>query len=279
MSGHSKWSTIRHKKALNDAKKGKVFSKMAQLITVAAMQGGADLSANPTLRLLVNKAKSESMPVANIERAIARGAGTSDEKVVYENLTYEGLIMGDCGVMIDVLTDNKNRTVSEIRQIFNEAGGILAQTGAVSWNFETRGLIVLKCAKKVKSQKFGQDDTEQLYNKDDVVMEMMEIDGVKDIIEDRSIFIEHSGQGGEEQDIEIYTDFEDLASVRDKIEKTGYIIKESLVVRLCKTHKDYSDEQIEKIAQFCERLMENDDVQLVWSDADRGKFMSAMYEQ
>ncbi len=279
MSGHSKWSTIRHKKALNDAKKGKVFSKMAQLITVAAMQGGADLSANPTLRLLVNKAKSESMPVANIERAIARGAGTSDEKVVYENLTYEGLIMGDCGVMIDVLTDNKNRTVSEIRQIFNEAGGILAQTGAVSWNFETRGLIVLKCAKKVKSQKFGQDDTEQLYNKDDVVMEMMEIDGVKDIIEDRSIFIGHSGQGGEEQDIEIYTDFEDLASVRDKIEKTGYIIKESIVVRLCKTHKDYSDEQIEKIAQFCERLMENDDVQLVWSDADRGKFMSAMYEQ
>lgn len=279
MSGHSKWSTIKHKKELNDSKKGKLFSKLAQQISVASQLGGADMDSNPTLRLLVNKARAESMPSSNIERAIAKGAGTGADKIIYENISYEGLIMGDCGIIVDVLTDNRNRTVSEIRQIFNDVGGSLAQSGALAWNFQTRGLVVVKCAKKVKSEKFGQEDTEQFYDKDQVVMQMMEIEDVEDINDERTIFIGHSSQGDEEKDIEIYTKFENLAKVRDCIEATGFLIKESLAVKVCKNPKNYSDEQLENIVDFAERVMENDDVQLVWTDAHSNKFMEAMYRR
>ncbi|MGB1398068.1 MAG: YebC/PmpR family DNA-binding transcriptional regulator [Planctomycetota bacterium] len=142
MAGHSKWAGIKHKKAANDAKRGKIFSKLAKLITVAARDGGGDVSGNPHLKLVVDKAKAANMPNDNIDRAIKKGTGELASDAISE-LVYEGYSPGQVALMIDILTDNKNRTASELRKIFDKKGGQLGSPGSVSWMFETRGVIEL----------------------------------------------------------------------------------------------------------------------------------------
>ncbi len=141
MSGHSKWATIKHKKAKEDAKRGKVFTKFIREITVAAREGGGDLAGNARLRLIVEKAKAVNMPQDNIMRAIKKGSGELEGGVHYEASTYEGYGPSGVAVMVEVLSDNKNRTVSDLRHLFTKMGGNLAENGAVSWMFERKGVI------------------------------------------------------------------------------------------------------------------------------------------
>src|SRR6185295_2727040 len=141
MSGHSKWSTIKRKKGALDAKRGKIFTRLGREITVAAREGGGNVDANNRLRLAIERAKASNMPKDNIERAIARGAGGGDDGIVMEEITYEGYGPHGLAILIDVLTDNKNRSLSNIRQAFNRANGNMAEAGAVAWNFDRKGYI------------------------------------------------------------------------------------------------------------------------------------------
>ncbi len=155
MSGHSKWSTIKHKKAKTDAQRGKVFTKIIKEITVAARTGGGDEAANPALRQAIASAKAVNMPSQNIDRAIKKGTGELPG-VVYEEVAYEGYGPGGTAILLDVLTDNKNRTVAEIRHILSKHGGNLGESGCVAWIFDKKGLII------VKSDKIEEDDLFEL---------------------------------------------------------------------------------------------------------------------
>ncbi|MBN1625940.1 MAG: YebC/PmpR family DNA-binding transcriptional regulator, partial [Deltaproteobacteria bacterium] len=142
MSGHSKWASIKHKKAATDAKRGKVFTKIIKMLTVAARNGGGDINVNPSLRLAVQKAKEANMPQDNIERAIKKGTGELPG-VSYESVTYEGYGPGGVAFLVEGLTDNKNRLTAEVRNIFSKCGGNLAGAGAVNWQFEKKGFFVI----------------------------------------------------------------------------------------------------------------------------------------
>ncbi|HBB64471.1 hypothetical protein A3K02_00225 [candidate division WS6 bacterium RIFOXYD1_FULL_33_8] len=257
MSGHSKWSTIKHKKAANDAKKGKVFSKMSTQITHAARQGGGDPFMNPNLRLYVDKAKSVGFPIDRIEKAIAKGVGSSADGVVYEEATYEGFGPGGIQIVVDTLTDNKNRTVADLRQLFESIGGHLGDSGSVSWNFETKGYIAVKCGHMQKSEKYGQEDIFVAESRDEVTMALMDIEGVLDINE-----IDIDGIEG----LEIYTNYNTLSKVRDSILKLGYVVEEAEIIKEPKMTKELSGEKLEKAQSALETLDDHDDVQSVWSD-------------
>ena len=143
MSGHSKWSTIKHKKGILDAKKGVLFTKLSREITVAAKSGDSDPELNFRLRLAIDNAKSQNMPKDNIERAVAKGSGSGSSGDSFEEITYEGIGPGGVGIIIQTLTDNKNRSAASVRSTITRAGGTFATTGAVSWNFEQKGQIVI----------------------------------------------------------------------------------------------------------------------------------------
>src|SRR3954453_42948 len=146
MSGHSKWSSIKHKKGAADAKRGQLFTKLTRALIVAAKDGGADPASNLALQNAIDKARAASMPKDNIERAIARGAGTGADAATYEHISYEGYGPAGVAVYVDVLTDNRNRTASEVRHIFARADGNLAESGAVAWLFERKGVILVDAA-------------------------------------------------------------------------------------------------------------------------------------
>ena len=189
MSGHSKWSTIKHKKAASDAKRGKIFTKLIKEITVAARIGGGDLNANPRLRSAIQAAKSENMPKDNIDRAVKKGTGEL-EGVSYDESIYEGYGPGGAAVLIDSLTDNKNRAVSEIRFIFNKNGGSMGENGCVAWMFDKKGYIVV----------------ERSATDEDTLMEVALEAGAEDVREDNSNF-------------EVITAPEDFEDVMAAIEK------------------------------------------------------------
>jgi YebC/PmpR family DNA-binding regulatory protein len=259
MSGHSKWSTIKHKKAANDAKKGKIFSKLSTQITHAAKQGGGDINMNPNLRLYVDKAKREGFPIGNIEKAIAKGTGEGIDGVTFEEATYEGF--GPCKVqmIVDVLTDNKNRTVADLRKLFEEIGGALGESGSVSWNFDTKGYIVVKSGHMEKAEKFGAEDKYVKDDREEVMMNIMDIDGIEDIKE-----IDIEGEEG----VEIYTKYSDLSRVRDEISKLGYVIEEAEIIKEAKMKKKLDEKELEKVVNAIERIEEMDDVQSVWTDLE-----------
>lgn len=259
MSGHSKWSTIKHKKAANDAKKGKIFSKLSAQITHSARQGGGDPEMNPNLRLYIDKAKSVGFPIDRIEKAISKGTGEGSDGVTYEEVTYEGF--GPCGVqfVIDTLTDNKNRTVSDLRQVFEDIGGNMGDSGSVSWNFDTRGYLLVKTGKMVKAEKYGQEDKYVKDNREEVTIELMDIEGIEDI---KEIDID------EVEGLEIYTPYNSLTKVRDEISKLGYVIIEAEIVKEPKMKKDLSEKDLERVENAIEKIEENDDVQNVWSDLE-----------
>lgn len=233
MSGHSKWSTIKHKKAAKDAKKGKIFTKLIKEITVAARMGGGDINANPRLRTAVLTARSNSMPNDNIERAIKKGTGEL-EGVTYEEVQYEGYGPGGAAIIAQVVTDNKNRTVSEIRRLFSKHGGNLGETGSVSWMFDNKGLITIE-----KSQ----IDEEHLMA---IVLEA----GAEDVREEDEIY-------------EVVTSPEAFAAVKERLEQEKVPLASAQVTLVPKSTVDVDAKHVDQILKLTEELEDHDDVQSV----------------
>ena len=238
MSGHSKWSTIRHKKGAADAKRGKIFTKLIKEITVAARMGGGDVNANPRLRTAIQAAKSENMPKDNIERAIKKGTGEL-EGVNYEESVYEGYGPGGAAILVESLTDNKNRAVSDIRHIFNKNGGNLGENGCVAWMFDKKGYFVVN-AEAV--------DEDQL-------MEVTLEGGAEDVREDDSNF-------------EVITAPEDFEGVKDAISRAAipYLVAE--ITMLPQTTTNLAGKEAEQMVKLMEALEDCDDVQKVYTNAD-----------
>ena len=233
MSGHSKWSTIKHKKAAKDAKRGKIFTKLIKEITVAARIGGGDINANPRLRSAVLTARSNSMPSENIDRAIKKGTGEL-EGVTYEEIQYEGYGPGGAAIIAQVLTDNKNRTVSDIRRLFTKHGGNLGETGCVSWMFDKKGLLAVE-----KSQV----DEERLM---DLVLDA----GAEDVRDEDEIF-------------EIVTPPEDFEKVKEKLDHEKIAVSSAQVTLVPKNSVDVDAKHVEQILKLTEELEDHDDVQNV----------------
>lgn len=262
MSGHSKWSKIRHKKGIKDAKRGKLFSKMAQQITIAARDGGGDPDANFSLRLLVDKAKSASMPADNIKRAIDRGIGKGEGGQL-ENALYEAYGPGKASMIVEAITDNKNRTVAELRKLFSDSGGNLAESGSVSWNFDQRGLVIVESAKLKKSDKYGEPDIHVPEDPEETMLQLIEIPGVVDV---DTIDYEEEDSAEERVHLQLITQAQDLISVRDQVHNLGYIVKDAELTWIPRSYKEVSPESREKLHNFLERLDEVEDVHNVWMD-------------
>jgi YebC/PmpR family DNA-binding regulatory protein len=236
MSGHSKWSTIKRKKGAEDAKRGKIFTRVAREIAQAAREGGGDENANPKLRIAVLKAKAANMPKENVERAIARGTGKLDG-VDYEEITYEGIGLDGIGIVIDVLTDNKNRTLAALKNAFNKNGGAMASAGSVLWQFDRVGFIQLK----------GED-----LDFDTVFMTAAEA-GADDVVNDEGTII-------------VYTPREKLAVVENALTAADYEIEDSMMKWSAKNETEINAEKIVQNLRLMSTIEELDDVQSVSSN-------------
>ncbi|ABL00277.1 YebC/PmpR family DNA-binding transcriptional regulator [Pelobacter propionicus] len=237
MSGHNKWSTIKHKKGAADAKRGKVFTKLIKEISVAAKLGGGDPAANPRLRTAVDKAKAENMPKDNIERAIKKGAGGM-EGVTYEEIVYEGYGPGGAAVLVEVMTDNRNRSVSEIRSIFTKANGNMGEAGCVAWMFSKKGLITFDKGL----------DFEQLF---EAAIEA----GAEDVSE-------------EDEQFEVTTDPSSFIEVREALVAKGFSFANAEVTMIPQTMVALEGKQAESMLKLMDKLEDNDDVQNVYSNFD-----------
>ncbi len=245
MAGHSKWHNIRHKKARQDAKRGQLFTKLLREITVAARQGGSDPEFNPRLRIAIEKAKKANMPIENIERAIKRGTGEL-EGVNYEEVVYEGYGPDGVAVIVECLTDNRNRTTSEVRHIFTKHGGNLGSSGCVSFLFEEKGVIVVP--KNSISE-------EELFEK---AIEA----GAEDIVSD------------DESYFEIRTEPKDLYSVKESLEKSGVNIEKAELTRIPTTIVEIKNtETAQKLIKLLDALEDSDDVQKVYSNFEMSEDM------
>jgi YebC/PmpR family DNA-binding regulatory protein len=238
MSGHSKWSSIKHKKAATDSKRGKIFTKLIKEITVAARMGGGDDSANPRLRSAIIAAKTVNMPKDNIERAIKKGTGDL-EGVHYEESIYEGYGPGGAAVLVESLTDNKNRTVAGIRSIFGKNGGSLGESGCVAWMFAKKGYIVIESSAI---------DEEKLM---EVALEA----GAEDIKEDNGNF-------------EVITRPGDFEAVKEAIDKASIAYVAAEVTMLPQNTTDLAGKEAEQMVRLMELLDDYDDVQKVYTNAD-----------
>jgi YebC/PmpR family DNA-binding regulatory protein len=238
MSGHSKWSSIKHKKAATDAKKGKVFTKVIKEITVAARMGGGDIETNPRLRSAVQAAKAENMPKDNIERAIKKGTGEL-EGVSYEEIIYEGYGPGGAAVLVESLTDNKNRTVADIRSIFGKNGGNLGENGCVAWMFDKKGYIVV----------------ESSAVDEDTLMETALEAGAEDIREDDSNY-------------EVITEPGDFEAIKEAIDTASISYIDAEVTMLPQNSTNLAGKEAEQMVRLMEMLEDCDDVQKVYTNAD-----------
>jgi YebC/PmpR family DNA-binding regulatory protein len=240
MSGHSKWSSIKHKKGAADAKRGQLFTKLTRALIVAAKDGGPDPAANLALQNAIEKARAASMPKDNIERAIARGAGTGADAAAYEHISYEGYGPGGVAVYVDVLTDNRNRTAGEVRHVFARHDGNLAESGAVSWLFERKGVVLV-----------DRDTTCE----DELTLAAADA-GAEDVAEEGSSF-------------EVTCSPEDLHAVREALEAAGIAVTDAEVTMLPKTTVAIEDEVVaRKVLKLIDGLEENDDVQDVYANFD-----------
>ncbi|HZP43554.1 MAG TPA: YebC/PmpR family DNA-binding transcriptional regulator [Candidatus Binatia bacterium] len=238
MSGHSKWSSIKHKKALKDARRGKLFTKLIKEITVAARLGGGDINANPRLRTAVLTARQNSMPSDNIERAVKKGTGEL-EGVSYEETTYEGYGPGGVAVLVQALTDNRNRTVGEVRNLFEKHGGNLGTAGSVAWMFAKRGLVTVERA--------GVDE--------DRVMEVALDGGADDVRESGDI-------------LEVLTPPERFEAVKTALERAQVPIASAEITMMPSSTVSISGKHAEQMVKLLEALEDHDDVQNVSSNMD-----------
>jgi YebC/PmpR family DNA-binding regulatory protein len=240
VSGHSKWSSIKHKKGAADAKRGKLFSKLSRAIIVAAKEGGADPAANLALQNAVEKARSYSMPKDNIERAIAKGAGEGTEGASFETVVYEGYGPEGVAVLVEALTDNRNRTASDVRHLFTKHGGNLGASGAVAWQFERRGIILV-----------GADGVDE----DELVLAAADA-GAEDVERDGTTF-------------QVSAAPEALSVVRAGLEASGFTIESAELSMVPKTTVAIGDESVaKKVVRLVEGLEDNDDVQDVYANFD-----------
>jgi YebC/PmpR family DNA-binding regulatory protein len=238
MSGHSKWHSIRHKKAIVDAKRGKMFSKMIREITVAARSGGGDPDANPRLRTAIQTAKAANMPFDNIERAVMKGTGELPGQNFYA-VTYEGYGPGGVAVLVETLTDNRNRTVAEIRYIFSKNGGNLGETGSVQWMFERRGYI------GVPSGSVSEE----------TLMEVVLDAGADDL-------------QTEGDTLAVYTPFENFEQVRQELEASNIPTESSQITMLPQNSLRVEGKMAGKMLKLMDALEDHDDVQQVYANFD-----------
>jgi YebC/PmpR family DNA-binding regulatory protein len=240
MSGHSKWSSIKHKKGAADAKRGKLFSKLARAIIVAAREGGPDPANNLALQNAIEKARSYSMPKENIERAIARGSGAGSDSEVFEQVVYEGYGPSGVAIIVEALTDNRNRTASDIRHVFAKNEGNLGTTGAVAWLFDRRGIVMVDADRA---------------DEDSVMLAAAE-GGADDVAQDGSSF-------------EVTTSPESLSSVREALEGAGIEVESAETTMVPKTTVELDDEAAaRKTLRLIDALEELDDVNEVYANFD-----------
>ena len=238
MSGHSKWSSIKHKKGAADAKRGALFTKLARAIQVAAKEGGGDPAGNAALGNAVQKAKDARMPKDNIERAIAKGTGADSDAAAFEAVVYEGYGPGGVAILVEALTDNRNRTGSEVRHAFSRSGGNLGEPGSVAWLFEKKGLVL------VDSERYSEDDL------------MVAIDaGAEDVLADESVF-------------EVVTAPGDLATVREALEQAGVELDSAELTMRPTTRVEVNEQQVGALVRLLESLEEHDDVVAVNANFD-----------
>lgn len=239
MSGHSKWSTIKRKKGAVDAKRGRIFTRLIKEITVAARMGGGDPDGNPRLRAAIASAKTENMPKDNIERAIKKGTGEL-EGAVYEEITYEGYGPGGVAILVDCMTDNKNRTVADIRHFFSKNGGNLGESGCVSWMFDKKGTIVID---------------KEAIDEEELMDKALEA-GAEDVVEEDNVF-------------QVETSPDDFEAVREALEADGLEFIEASVAMVPQNTVDITDEKTARqILKLLESLEDHDDVQNVYANFD-----------
>ena len=236
MSGHSKWATIKHKKAKEDAKRGKTFTKLIKEISVAARQGGGDPDANPRLRTLMDKAKEVNMPAENSARAIKKGTGELPG-TTYERYQYEGYGPGNSAVIVDVLTDNKNRAIAELRALFTRRGAVLAESGAVSWMFDKLGVI------RIPTQGLSEDQ----------LLEILLAHDVKDVYQEDGLFV-------------ITCDPKALDEVKSVLTNSGYTVESAELEWVPKDTVPLNKESEDKAYEFLSAIEELDDVQNVYTN-------------
>ena len=249
MSGHSKWATIKRAKGINDARNGAVFTKLSHEIILAARQGGGDTGMNFKLRMAVARAKSQNMPNDNIERAVAKGSGAGSEEQLDE-ITYEGYGPGGVAILVSVLTDNRNRTVAEVRHRFSRSGGNLGETGSVGWQFEARGVISIPV---------GKNDPDEVT--------LLAIDaGAEDV-------------NADEEAIEVQTQPGSLEAVRKALESNGLDIENADFAMVPKTMMELPDEKTaHQVLRLLDQLEDLEDVQRVYSNADISDAAMESYE-
>jgi YebC/PmpR family DNA-binding regulatory protein len=238
MSGHSKWATIKHKKAATDAKRGKIFTKIIRELSIAARTGGADPNTNPRLRTAIAAAKNENMPNDNIERAIARGAGTMEGEQL-EEVTYEGYGPGGVGMLVQVVTSNRNRSAGELRHMFSKNGGNMAETGAVGWMFQRKGEILV--AKEAADE--------------DKMMSVVLDAGAEDLNDDGSAW-------------QVTTPPEAMEKVREALTQAGITAASAEVAMIPKNYVKLTGAQAQQMLRMVENMEDHDDVQHVYANFD-----------
>ncbi len=238
MSGHSKWATIKHKKGAADAKRGQMFTKLIKEISVAAKMGGSDPDSNARLRTAIIKARSENMPKDNIEKAIKKGAGELGDATYYE-LTYEGYAPGGVALIIDTLTDNKNRTAADVRSTLSKLGGSLGATGSVSYMFQTKGIITYDA---------------QQYGEEEILEAALEL-GAEDITNEDGV-------------IEVLTDPSDFSSVLEGMQAAEFTETSAEVSKIADQMVTLDNERTQKVLKIIDKLEDLDDVQNVASNLD-----------
>lgn len=240
MAGHSKWANIKHKKGKADAQRGKIFTKIGREIALAVKEGGSDPTVNGKLRDVIAKAKASNMPNDNITRSIKKAAGETDN-VVFEEITYEGYAPGGVAVICEVVTDNRNRTASEVRHIFDKNGGALGTTGSVGYLFDFKGLLLIERAQDI--------DEEEL------MMHALEA-GAEDVI-------------ANEDGFEVYTAPGDFSAVREVLEADGYVFLSAERQKIPQNTVEITDEEILlKVLKLLEMLEDNEDIMEVYHNAD-----------
>lgn len=237
MSGHSKWHTIKHKKSLLDARRGKIFTRLIREIMVAARVGGSgDPNMNPRLRKAIAEAKAQNMPSETIERAIKRGTGELEGEQ-YEEITYEGFGIGGVAMLVETMTDNRNRTVAELRHLFTKHGGSLGEAGSVAWMFDKKGLIVID--KSAKSE--------------DELLELVIEAGADDMKVEEDVY-------------EIYTSPENFEAVEEAVRKAGIVPQMAEVSMIPKTYIRLEGEDAKRMLKLYEAIEDHDDVQKVYAN-------------
>jgi YebC/PmpR family DNA-binding regulatory protein len=238
VSGHSKWSSIKHKKGAADAKRGQLFTKLARAIQVAARDGGPDPAGNAALATAVQKARDASMPKDNIERAIAKGAGNDADAAAWETAVYEGYAPGGVAVLVEALTDNRNRTGSEVRHIFSRSGGSLGEPGSVAWNFEKKGVVLV--------------DVER-HDEDELIVAIDA--GAEDLARDENVW-------------EIVTAPADLQAVREALEEAGVQTQSADLTMRPQSRVGVAEGQVTRVLRLLEELEDQDDVSAVYANFD-----------